>query len=201
MMTTSITQNTLPQALNLLADRLRESDAPIIRLVVCSGAALVGAGLAVRATNDVDVLAFLDGQNALAAPVPWPQPLAHAADETARILSLPLEWLNNRPSAGPGGLFQMGLPEGLKERLISGLSEKRLQVYFIGRLDQIHLKLFAAVDRGGYHITDLLALSPNDSELLAAARWTLTVDASEGYAQLLRQLLEELGHAAVARQL
>lgn len=95
----SIDKDTLPQALRLLAERLRRSDAPATRLVVCGGAALVGAGLAVRTTNDVDVLAFLDDQNALAAPVPWPEHLALAAEETARVLSLPADWLNNRPSA------------------------------------------------------------------------------------------------------
>lgn len=199
-MTTPLGKDTLPQALTLLAERLHDSNAPAMRLVVCGGAALVGAGLARRTTNDVDVLAFLDEQNALTAPVPWPEPLAHAADETARLLSLPREWLNNRPSAGPGGLFQMGLPSGLKERLIGCPCGERLHVYFISRLDQIHLKLFAAVDRGGYHIADLAALSPSDGELLAAARWTRTVDTSETHAELLRQLLEELGHGAVALQ-
>ena len=167
---------------------------------MCGGAALVGVGLAKRTTNDVDVVAFLDDQDALAAPVPWPEHLARAADETARVLSLPPDWLNNRPCAGPGGLFQMGL-EGLKRRLVSGLCGAQLRVNFIGRLDQVHLKLFAAVDRGGYHVADLAALSPTDGELLTAARWTVTVDTSEGYLGLLKQLLKEMGHASVAQQL
>lgn len=200
-MTIPIGKDTLPQALALLAERLQYSNTPTMRLVVCGGAALVGAGLASRTTNDVDVLAFLDDQDALTAPVPWPEPLARAAGETARLLSLPPEWLNNRPSAGPGGLFQMGLPAGLQERLIACPCGERLQVFFISRLDQIHLKLFAAVDRGGYHVADLVALSPSDEDLLAAARWTCTVDTSEGFAEMLRQLLKELGHDPVARQL
>lgn len=95
----------------------------------------------------------------------------------------------------------MGLPGGLKERLISETGIGPLEVHFIGRLDQIHLKLFAAVDRGGYHVADLTALSPSDGELLQAARWTRTIDTSDGYAGLLRQFLKELGHGSIAQQL
>ena len=48
--------------------------------------------------------------------------------------------------------------------------------HFTGRFDQIHFKLYASVDRGGYHIEDLRALSPSHDELEAAARWAMTHD-------------------------
>jgi hypothetical protein len=50
----------------------------------------------------------------------------------------------------------MGLPEGFVSRLFQKDYGRRLTVYFAGRKDQIHFKLYAAVDRGGYHIDDLL---------------------------------------------
>ena len=66
-------------------------------------------------------------------------------------------WLNNGPSRDEGGLFQMGLPVGFAERLKERVYGLRLTVYFAGRLDQIHFRLYAATDRGGVHIDDLLA--------------------------------------------
>jgi hypothetical protein len=61
-------------------------------------------------------------------------------------------------------------------------------------LDQVHLKLYAAVDQGpGKHEADLRALEPTRDELLAAARWTLTHDPSSGYRHVLEQALVALG--------
>ena len=116
-------------------------------------------------------------------------------------MGLPEDWLNNGPSRDEGGLFQMGLPEGFQERLHAQDYGAHLSVYFIDRLDQIHFKLYAAVDRGGYHITDLEALQPTEGELEQAARWTLTHDVSPGYLMLLKGLLESLGYGNVAEKL
>jgi hypothetical protein len=67
-------------------------------------------------------------------------------------------------------------------------------VYFASRYDQIHFKLYALVDQGpGKHEADLRALSPTEEELLAAARWSTSHDPSEGYAQMLRDVLTQLG--------
>ena len=66
-------------------------------------------------------------------------------------------------------------------------------------VDQIHFKLYASADRGGYH--DLLQLSPSSDELEAAARWAMTHDVSEGFAMVLKGLLEKLGHDGVAARL
>jgi hypothetical protein len=76
-----------------------------------------------------------------------------------------------------------------------------MTVHFIDRVDQIHFKLYAAADRGGYHIEDLHALNPSPDELEAAARWAMTHDVSEGFAMVLKRLLRSLGHESVADRL
>ena len=60
--------------------------------------------------------------------------------------------------------------------------------------DQIHFKLYAAVDQGpGKHEADLCALAPTEAELVAAARWSRLQDPSEGYAGVLRGALKSFG--------
>jgi hypothetical protein len=131
-----------------------------------------------------------------------PPPLVKAALEVADDLGLPEDWLNNGPSRDEGGLFRLGLPHGLSERLIWKVFGDNLTVGFIGRFDQIHFKLYAAVDQmGSYHATDLQALEPADAELLAAAAWTRTHDPSEGFWQSLRWFLKEFGYERVAEQI
>jgi hypothetical protein len=76
-----------------------------------------------------------------------------------------------------------------------------LTIYFIDRIDQIHFTLYAAVDRGGYHINDLEALKPTPEELIAAARWTFTHDVSEEFRALLKQMIEKLGYGFVAENI
>ena len=100
-----------------------------------------------------------------------------------------------------GGLFQMGLPEGFRERLHAQKYGNHLTVYFTDRIDQIHFKLYAAVDRGGYHISDLEALRPTAEELTQAACWALTHDVSQGFRMLLKRLLETLGYGNVAKNI
>ena len=95
----------------------------------------------------------------------------------------------------------MGLPEGFVGRLEKHGIGPCLTVHFIGRLDQIHFKLYASVDRGGYHIDDLLALHPADEELVAAAQWSMSHDVSEGYVLLLKELLRRIGYGNAAERI
>ncbi len=89
----------------------------------------------------------------------------------------------------------MGLPEGLIKRLTWKKFGDNLSVGFIDRIDQIHFKLYAAVDqRGSYHADDLQQLTPTDEELLQAARWTGGHDPSDGFMQNLAWFLKEFGH-------
>ena len=169
--------------------------APRFNLVVCGGSALAATGLVTRTTKDVDVVALMDDDGVLLDPAPLPQALVRAAHEVALDLGLQQDWLNNGPSSGDGGLFRLGLPEGFVERLSWVTIGERLTVGFISRYDQIHFKLYAAVDQSGsYHAEDLRELHPTDVELLDAAGWTRTHDPSEGYLQGLQWFLQEFGY-------
>ena len=95
----------------------------------------------------------------------------------------------------------MGLPEGFVSRLSRKDYGGNLTVYFAGREDQIHFKLYAAVDRGGYHIADLLALNPEENELTRAAQWAMTHDVSPGFREVMKHLLKELGYGQVAENI
>jgi hypothetical protein len=48
----------------------------------------------------------------------------------------------------------MGLPADFADRLHSQTYGRLLTVHFIDRIDQVHFKLYASADRGGYHIAD-----------------------------------------------
>lgn len=197
---TTLDEPGLSQAFETLAMRLRVNESEPHAIVVCGGSALILTGVVLRTTRDVDVVAL--GSNVgLASPDPLPATLALAARETAEDLGLPSDWLNNGPSRGEGGLFQMGLPDGLDARWTTRSYGSCLTVHFVGRLDQIHFKLYAAADRGGYHIEDLLALSPTDDELVLAARWAMTHDVSDTFRTILKHLLRSIDHEHAADRL
>jgi hypothetical protein len=96
---------------------------------------------------------------------------------------------------GPSQALEFGLPDGFVDRLERRDYGPSLAVYFASRYDQIHFKLYAAVDEGGpgKHEADLRALAPTEAELIAAARWSRSHDPSPGYAEELRGALEFLG--------
>ncbi len=140
-MSESLTGKQLDTVFKLLDGRLARNEAQPVGIVVCGGAALIVTGLLSRTTSDVDVVALLDDSEGLIAPVPLPDSLLHAAREVAETMQLPENWLNNGPSRDEGGLFQMGLPEGFRERLHAQEYGSHLTVCFIDRVDQIHIKL------------------------------------------------------------
>lgn len=198
-MVATVGKHNLETALRLLAGRLELAETDPVGLVVCGGSALIAEGLVSRVTRDVDVLALMDAKHRLVSPAPLPDFLLKAAKEVARDLGLEENWLNNGPSSDAGGLFQLGLPEGIENRLDEQRYGPRLIVYFVGRFDQIHFKLYAAADRSeGTHLDDLLSLEPSDIELESAARWAMTHDVSPAFRMILQQLLREIGHENVA---
>jgi hypothetical protein len=157
-------------------------------IVVIGGSGLIALELVSRTTRDVDVVALLaDGE--LVSAKPLPEGMAAAAGRVADDFGLPTTWLNN----GPADLLDFGLPEGFLERAVARSYGRGLQVLFASRLDQIHFKLYAAVDRGGQHFSDLQALQPTKEELLAAAFWSETHDTSSAYRELLDEALSYLG--------
>jgi hypothetical protein len=158
-------------------------------IAVVGGSALIALGLVSRATRDVDVVAVLRDKELVSAE-PIPTSLLDAADIVARDFGLPSGWLN----AGPASLFDLGLPDGFEQRAEQRSYGQSLQVLFASRLDQIHFKLYAAVDQGaGRHLADLKALTPSDDELVQAARWSETHDTSEGYRAMLANALKHFG--------
>ena len=191
---------TLNRALRSLAFRLKENGGRPVELVVCGGSALILMGLVTRTTKDVDVVALAKGR-VLYSPDPLPEDITKAAKEVAEDLGLGDNWLNNGPSRGEGGLFQMGLPEGFSHRLHTEKYGSHLTAHFIDRLDQIYFKLYAVVDQGGYHMDDLRALNPASSEMESAARWAMTHDVSDGFAAVLKDFLGKFGYADVADRL
>jgi hypothetical protein len=158
-------------------------------LVVIGGSGLLALGVVQRTTRDVDIVALRSGSD-LRKPIPLPEALRIARDRVARDFSLPEDWLNT----GPAGLLDFGLPEGFMDRLETRPCGDYLTVHFASRLDQIHFKLYAAVDQGpGKHSEDLEALAPTNEELLQAARWARTHDPSSGFKQELQRALAHFG--------
>jgi hypothetical protein len=195
-----ITSDTLDRALGLLGELLAARDRPPQHFVVCGGSSLLALGLVSRTTTqDVDILARIDA-GGLVTPRPLPDWLLAATIDVARQLDLPPDWLNDQ--VADETLFHCGFPEGLQQRLTRRNYGPRLAISYIGRRDQIFLKLHAAVDRGGgRHAQDLLELAPTSDELLDAARWIRTQDPSEGFRLMLAEMLKELGHENLVAQL
>lgn len=158
-------------------------------LVVVGGSGLLALGVVNRTTRDVDVVALREGES-LRKAAPLPSGLVEACDRVARDFGLLEDWLN----PGPADLVDFGLPAGFLDRVQTEVFGPALTVHFASRLDQIHFKLYALVDQGlGKHDQDLRALEPTREELVQAARWTRTHDASPGYREMLVRALQYLG--------
>lgn len=183
-----ITSETIDVLLSALAEQLRPLGASL-EIVVIGGSALTALGLVRRTTKDVDLVAIAqDGELQLARPLP--EALLTARALVARDFGMDEDWLN----PGPTDLLRWGLPQGFMSRVVTKRYGPGLQVHFAGRVDQVHFKLFAMVDQGGgRHEADLRALAPSPTELIAAARWSLTQDASPGYRTVLADALRYLG--------
>ena len=188
--------------LTALGEQLESLMNKRIELLVCGGAALNFLGLVHRTTEDVDILAFVtrnnEGDVSFLRADPMDAALTVAARKVARDFNLPDNWLN----PGPASAVDLGLPEGVLERVVTRNFGRKLIIHFLGRYDQIHFKLYAAVDQGaGKHFDDLLALKPTEIEIEQAARWSMTHDVSEGYKQNLQSLLEYIGFKDVSERL
>jgi len=181
---------------NIINDILEALDRQIgvhggvpLGLVVCGGTALSALGLVMRTTRDMDVLGSVsETENGVTIQSikKFPEWLVEAANRVGRDFDLPKNWLN----LGPASQVESGLPEGFEKRLVKKVYGQYLTVYFISRIDQIHFKLYAAVDQDGYHEQDLFALKPTESEMEVAAKWVVTQDVSEVFRALLKDFLE-----------
>jgi hypothetical protein len=175
--------------LGALGEQLALAGFPV-HIVVIGGSGLVAIGTVSRPTRDVDVVAFhRDGE--LVSSEPLPDSLIAAADVVARDFRLAPGWLN----AGPTSLLEIGgLPERFTDRMITREFGPALTVSFASRIDQIHLKLYAAADREEPRdFDDLGALEPTDEELKAAAAWARTHNAPGPFDEALTRTLHMLG--------
>jgi len=188
--------------LSALGEQLESLSEDPVELLVCGGSALIAVGLVQRATKDVDVLARVrrarTGEISLIKAKPLSAGFVTAAEKVARDFNLPENWINT----GPTSAVDLGLPDGIIERVTTRQFGNKLTVHFVGRYDQIHFKLYASADQGaGRHFDDLLALNPTEDELEQAARWSMTHDVSEEYRQVLKDLLNHMGYGNVAERL
>lgn len=188
----AFSEPSLEQALNALGELL-EARCMTYRLAAVGGGAMLLLGLIARPTNDLDLVAQIE-EGAVISVNPLPAALEEAVTDVARALDLPPDWLN----AGPASLLDLGLPAGFAER-----AHRRhyggLEILLADRVDQIHFKLYAAVDQGprSKHFADLQALDPTRDELGTAARWARTHDPSDVFAGELDKALAVLGAGAV----
>jgi len=195
-------QKDVETILSALGEQIEQITKDSFELLVCGGSALNILGLIERATRDVDVLAYVkrdeDGKIAIIKADPLSPELSTAATKVARDFNLPDKWFN----AGPASAVDLGLPDGIMDRVVTRKFGQKLTIHFLGRFDQIHFKLYAAVDQGaGKHLDDLLTLKPAPAEIEQAARWSMTHDVSEGFKQSLKGLLNYLGFKDVAERL
>lgn len=168
----------LREALGLLGSLL-VTTGDEVAIAVVGGSALLIGGRVTRATRDVDVVAFIDGED-LVGESPSSDALRRHVSAVALELRLNSDWLN----LGPVSLLDVGLPQGFLSRCrverFGGLL-----VYVADRFDLIHMKLFAATDQGpeSKHMQDLVMLGPTSDELESARAWCLTQDVSEPFAR------------------
>lgn len=190
---TKLNKENLEEILQLLGERLTLiAPEKNWNLVVCGGAALAVLNLVQRTTKDIDVIGqFKDGQIEYTG---FDSKFKEQISIVAVLFNLPSDWINTRPES----FIRSGLPPGLLQRLILKKYGKNLTIGFISRYDQIFLKLYASVDRGGYHVDDLIKLKPTEEELSDACKWVCEQDTSEAFAVLLKSMLEQIGFNNVA---
>jgi hypothetical protein len=187
----------LEQGLEMLGALLEERGHSF-ELVVIGGGALLLSGWIRRPTEDLDVVARVR-ENSLIYAQPLPEELTRAVRDVASVYALPTEdthekdWLN----AGPAYLLRSGLPEGFEHRL-STRHYGSLILHLASRLDQIHLKLWAATAMGRSRrkvdVQDLRALQPTKEELRQAIAWCARLDGRADYVDLdIRPVLVDLG--------
>lgn len=188
----------IDRILAALGDQLAAAKSEPLDLLVCGGSALHALHLVTRTTKDVDVVARIEGgDGVMRRPDPFSAALAGAIEKVARDFGLKEDWFN----PGPASALDFGLPEGVLERAEVAHYGPFLTVRFFSRYDQIHFKLYAAVDQGGKHYADLVELRPTAEELFAAATWSMTHDVSEPYKDEVKKILTEMGHKDVAERI
>lgn len=173
-----------------------------LELVSCGGASLNLMGWVSRSTADVDIICSFQvdpaGGPSLVKTTELPGEFRTLIAEVGRDLGLDETWLN----FGPAPLMDFGLPPGLETRLQRVSFGKALALHLVGRLDQIHLKLYAVMDpktRIETHLGDLMDLEPTENETRQAVNWLLNRKTSADFRKKLKQILDRIGHEKLAK--
>lgn len=193
-------RDTIKNALEMLGQRMEIHKAEPLELLACGGASLIAMEMVSRGTTkDIDIVARIGTEGRIENAKPFPPVLDEIIKEVAQMLNLEDNWLN----PGPTGLLDVGLPDGIMDRLAATRQYgNRLTVHFIGRKDQICFKCFAAADMGrGRHVTDLQELSPTSDELEYATQWVMEQDPSEGFKMVLKDMFRALGYEDAAKRI
>lgn len=180
-------KDTILKHLNYLSEIYENLGGQSISVAICGGAALNILDLIHRTTQDVDLI----------SPEELPKEFVQAAKLTSQYFGLKPDWINQ----GPIDLLRMGLPKGYFKRCKTILEGGNVTWFITSRFDQIHFKLYASIDRGGYHVQDLHQLKPNTEELVCAAQWCLTHDVSNPFKSLLIDFLIKQGWQDAAQRI
>lgn len=189
-----LTDQNLDAALWLLGKLLTNRKTAGYWLVVCGGSALLVQKITSRSTHDVDVLALRDWNGGVDGASPLPEPLKVAAGQVADELRLEANWLNSAASLHFPDLHQLPFSfwQGMETRDYGDF----LRISFVTRGGQIHLKIFAALNRAQPRdFDDLRALAPSCAETEDALRWLLANIPVLAFRNKLPELLIHLGHA------
>ncbi|MFO7866170.1 MAG: DUF6036 family nucleotidyltransferase [Candidatus Aminicenantes bacterium] len=193
-------KNNLNEILHALDRQIEVHSGSPVSLVVCGGTALFALGLILRTTKDIDVLGTVSkehGHILIKKINKFPKYFVDASKEVQKDFRLPGGWINK----GPTSQVDSGLPQGFEKRLVKKQYGNYLSIYYISRLDQIHFKLYASVDRNGYHVDDLFKLKPTQQEIEDAAKWVLTQDVSIGFKTNLIDFLRKHGYEDISKRI
>jgi hypothetical protein len=191
-------------ALQRLGKRLVYDYAEPISLVVCGGSALNVLNISSRTTRDVDVLATVEETAEgirLQHDRPFSKSFRDVVADVGRDLGLDEDWLNMGPM---DVLAVYGPPRGMTERWERREYGPSLTVYFVSRLDQVHLKLLAAADPKAEprHLEDLASrIKPTAEEVRAAMEWLLGRKTSPWFRGNVRGAVEALGYDNISHDI
>ncbi|MFA7345085.1 MAG: hypothetical protein WC003_12345 [Terrimicrobiaceae bacterium] len=181
------------EALTTLGKQMALAYAGDVQLLCCGGSGLCVLEILSRSTKDVDALAFIVDGHTLKSIEAFSPEMNLAILKTAQIHGLEEDWFNAEATI----LLKHGLPEGILERSTQHARQYGpcLRVQFIGRADQVALKLYAAMDpaKGRRHEEDLVAMDPTKEEIKHGLNWLLSWPSNEAFKKRLAFLVEGLG--------
>ena len=188
----------IERALITLSRRMALSGAEDLQILCCGASALCVLGLLSRSTMDVDVLGIVSDETDVVPCEGFSAEMQRAIAESGRELELPDDWFNGSAST----LLQRSLPAGTLERSRKHRREfgPCLVVFFLDRMDQVALKLFASMDPrdGQRHLRDLEEIAPTRDEIHHAVAWMSSWKSNELFRERLAYLVEGFGFADLA---